>query len=301
MSDIKDWSTTAGNNTDASPHGYPLSMAPGGVDNSSREVMAQNKGFWDEAFLRRVTPKTGAFTTAKSDAGTLFSCTGTWTATLEALVTVETDHHIAFVNAGTGVITIDGDGTETIFDSANTSITLQPGQGCILTYGTATNWAGLFLSSYAGGISNTLIQRVRTSVTAVATGTTVIPVDDTIPQNTEGDQYMSLAITPKTSGNIIRVEASFFISNSNAGFMAGAFFLNSVADAIYVSSYYQTTAAGTIGFNMVFDYVTASTSLHTFYLRCGGHAAGTTTFLGRVGGRLYGGVPAQMRLSEYTP
>jgi hypothetical protein len=43
---------------------------------------------------------------------------------------------------------------------------------------------------------NRLLQVVNTTTGAVATGTTVMPFDDTIPQSGEGDQYMSLAITP---------------------------------------------------------------------------------------------------------
>ncbi len=47
----------------------------------------------------------------------------------------------------------------------------------------------------------TVVQVVNTQDGAVATGTTVLPWDDTIPQNTEGDQYMSLSITPTNASN----------------------------------------------------------------------------------------------------
>lgn len=40
MTDIKTWSTSAGNNNAASPDGFPEGMAPSGVNNSAREVMA---------------------------------------------------------------------------------------------------------------------------------------------------------------------------------------------------------------------------------------------------------------------
>ena len=40
MSDIKDWSTTAAGNNSAAPNGFPEGMAPSGVNNSAREVMA---------------------------------------------------------------------------------------------------------------------------------------------------------------------------------------------------------------------------------------------------------------------
>jgi hypothetical protein len=40
MSDIKDWSNSAGGNTAASPNGWPENMAPSGVNDSARENMA---------------------------------------------------------------------------------------------------------------------------------------------------------------------------------------------------------------------------------------------------------------------
>ena len=46
MSDIEDWSTTAASNNSASPDGFPEGMAPSGVNNSAREVMASVKTWW---------------------------------------------------------------------------------------------------------------------------------------------------------------------------------------------------------------------------------------------------------------
>lgn len=40
MSDVQNWSTTAGSNNSASPDGWPESMAPSGINNSARENMA---------------------------------------------------------------------------------------------------------------------------------------------------------------------------------------------------------------------------------------------------------------------
>lgn len=47
MSDIKDWSTTADSNNSASPDGFPEGMAPSGVNNSAREVMASVREHYD--------------------------------------------------------------------------------------------------------------------------------------------------------------------------------------------------------------------------------------------------------------
>lgn len=45
MSSILNWSTTAGNNNSAAPDGFPENMAPSGVNDAMREVMAQLKNW----------------------------------------------------------------------------------------------------------------------------------------------------------------------------------------------------------------------------------------------------------------
>jgi hypothetical protein len=49
-----------------------------------------------------------------------------------------------------------------------------------------------------------ILQVQRTDTGVVATGTTLIPFDNTPPQNTEGDQYMSQAITPSSAAERAR-------------------------------------------------------------------------------------------------
>jgi hypothetical protein len=51
-----------------------------------------------------------------------------------------------------------------------------------------------------------VVQVKNTQTGAVATGTTTIPLDDTIPQNTEGTEFMTLAITPTSSTNKLKIE-----------------------------------------------------------------------------------------------
>lgn len=49
MSDIRDWSRDANNNQAPVPDGFPENMAPSGVNNSSREVMAADRRQWEVA------------------------------------------------------------------------------------------------------------------------------------------------------------------------------------------------------------------------------------------------------------
>lgn len=47
MTDVSTWSATAGSNSSASPDGFPEGMPPSGVNDSSREVMAAIKRWYD--------------------------------------------------------------------------------------------------------------------------------------------------------------------------------------------------------------------------------------------------------------
>ena len=146
----------------------------------------------------------------------------------------------------------------------------------------------------ASKVAGDVVQVVSTQTGAMATGTTGFPVDDTIPQNTEGDEYMTLAITPTNASNklIIDVTAIFAHSvNSNAVIMA--LFQDAVADAIAVSG--QIGPAGhTQTIKLRHHMIAGTTSSTTFKVRIGGDvgAGGTVTFNGRGSARNMGGAYA---------
>jgi hypothetical protein len=149
-----------------------------------------------------------------------------------------------------------------------------------------------------------LVQVVNTETGAVATGTTLVPFDDTIPQNTEGDQYMTLAITPTSATNKLRIEVIAFVSSGTSGgnWMTAALFQDTTANAVAAMLAYMTVANGS-QLLAVTHYMTAgTTSATTFKVRIGGLFAGTTTFNGTAGGRLLGGVMASsITISELVP
>src|SRR5688572_1920264 len=65
-----------------------------------------------------------------ADYGKVFNCTSTFTQTLTAAATLGDGFYFTIRNNGTGVITIDPNGGETI-DGA-TTIGLQPGESCVV-------------------------------------------------------------------------------------------------------------------------------------------------------------------------
>jgi hypothetical protein len=137
------------------------------------------------------------------------------------------------------------------------------------------------------------IQMVSVETGAVATGTTIIPLDDTIPQITEGDQYMTLAITPKsaTSKLVVEVTAAFANTVTNANIVA-ALFQDATANALAAVVISQSVPNGfnTITFRHVMT--SGTTSATTFRVRAGGTVASTTTFNGNASARFMGGVMA---------
>jgi len=149
-----------------------------------------------------------------------------------------------------------------------------------------------------------VLQVVNYQTGAVATGTTTIPADDTIPQITEGNEYMTLAITPKSATSVLIVSVVFFGAGSVAGQqnISVALFQDATANAL-ASVYTQTAntnAATTIP--LTHKMTSGTTSATTFRVRAGLGAAGTTTFNGFASGRAFGGVAASsITITEVVP
>jgi hypothetical protein len=140
----------------------------------------------------------------------------------------------------------------------------------------------------------TLIQTVSFQTGAVATGTTIIPVDNTVPQITEGNEYMTCAITPRSATSKLVIEVTAYLSSSIAGTanIVAALFQDSAANAL-AAGWVSAPNTGSM-VNIVFKHtmVSGMTSPTTFRMRAGAHAAGTTTFNGSGGAAYLGGVMA---------
>lgn len=160
--------------------------------------------------------------------------------------------------------------------------------------GTAGSWAAsptsIELFSNHTPLPGTSIQVQRNSTGAVATGSTVIPLDDTIPQNTEGDQYLTQAITPTSAANVLLVNAAAQASSTSANNMIAALFQDSTASAL------ATTLGGTTGvrtsLRITYRLAAGTVSSTTFNIRAGSDSANTFTFNGSGGSRLFGGTYA---------
>ena len=138
-----------------------------------------------------------------------------------------------------------------------------------------------------------IAQELVSETGAVATGTTQIPIDDTIPQNTEGDQYLSLAITPTNALSTLIIDVVAYLASSVAPIgMTAALFRDSMANALAAAALTLPTAGYVLPVIFRHSMVAGTTSATTFKVRAGGGGASTTTFNGSGGARLLGGVYA---------
>lgn len=138
-------------------------------------------------------------------------------------------------------------------------------------------------------LPGSIISTVMSETGALATGTTVTPNDDTIPQVGEGDQYMSQAITPLSECSLLDVRACAFLTNSAGAYVTAALHRDAGANALAAGQ-----SGNSVGTTMQVDIrhreksdTVAST---TFTIRGGNSVAGTTTFNGSAGARRMGGV-----------
>lgn len=156
----------------------------------------------------------------------------------------------------------------------------------------ADSKARLVNSSGAVKHVSQVVQKVNTQTGAVATGTTTIPVDDTIPQNTEGTEFVTLAITPTSATNKLQIDVTLVLASSALATLVAALFQDSTANAL--AAVYETVSAAdnviTLNFRHYMD--AGTTSATTFKVRVGPGSAATVTFNGVAGGRIFGGVMA---------
>jgi len=139
-----------------------------------------------------------------------------------------------------------------------------------------------------------LVQVVNVMDGVVATGTSQLPRDNTIPENDEGDQYMSLAITPTNTNNHLKIDVVFNYSSSSTVYQTVALFQDSVVNALAAVcfGYIQYSGNQFTGFTH-FIKGSLGTSEIIFKVRSGCEVTGqTTTFNGLTGGGQFGGVVA---------
>lgn len=114
----------------------------------------------------------------------------------------------------------------------------------------------------------------RTSIT------TVIPFDDTVPQNTEGTEIITLAITPTSTSNKLAIEFFMpFWDGDSVRVGIAALFQDSTADALAVGACVNASNAYAEQLGLFHIMDAGTTSSTTFKIRVGTNAG--TIYLNR--------------------
>jgi len=136
--------------------------------------------------------------------------------------------------------------------------------------------------------SGAMVQFVSFSENTSITGTTAIPIDNTIPQNTEGFEVMTVAITPKSTSNQLIIDISIGILDATTSSNPTiALFQDSTADALAVATVDTGTGGTMQGGVLRYVMPAGTTSLTTFKVRIG-LTSGTLYFNRRTSAEVFG-------------
>jgi hypothetical protein len=126
-----------------------------------------------------------------------------------------------------------------------------------------------------------------------------IPDDDTIPQNTEGTEIISLAMTPKFASSIIRAHfhaPEVFITPFVTG--VAAIFVDATINAIGSQATWGDNTGNRMDFNVIAHYAPGSISPVTFKVRIGPGSGGVLYMNGTSVSRTLGGSQAAVLILE---
>jgi len=201
------------------------------------------------------------------------------------------------VNVGAATLNIDGLGAIPILKKNNQVLgngDIEADQMVTVIYDTARNFQMQSQLASAAAATGIVLQMVNVTDGAFATGNTIMPYDDTIPQITEGDEYMTLAITPANANNLLKIDIAMHLSGATAAqAIVAALFQDATAGALAATSL-TNSGAGTAGYtNAVYftHYMIAGTVVPTtFRVRAGTTNGAAISFNGYNGARILGGV-----------
>jgi hypothetical protein len=168
--------------------------------------------------------------------------------------------------------------------------------GNVLT-SNGTNWTSAAPPASGG------VQQVYSQTNSYFQFGVVIPLDDTIPQNTEGTELLTCTITPTSATNVLYIEFNFWGSSTLNRVSIAALFQDSTANALEAQFVGSSLAVGEQAQAGVLRYqmVAGTTSSTTFKIRVG--PSGDNMWVnGDSGGRKFGGVGrCTMTVVEYKP
>lgn len=172
--------------------------------------------------------------------------------------------------------------------TAGSNVTITNGGGTI----TVASTGG------AGGASGSVYQTAYGSLSTRTTSSGSIPLDNTIPQNTEGTEMITVSITPSNASSKLRVRATISCFASGANTAVAALFRDSTANSIGAAA---MGTGGTFFLHVEAQVTAGSTSATTFKVRTGING-GTLYVNGDSSTNFFGGVDvSSITVEEILP
>jgi hypothetical protein len=134
------------------------------------------------------------------------------------------------------------------------------------------------------GFGATVIQEVISTSSLNVSTTVAIPADSTIPQITEGAEFMTVTITPKSASSTLMISFDCPLTDiSAAGVCTYAMFVDSTANALNASGIYYIAATAYAAAKLTYSVASGSTSARTYRIRFGPYVGTTMTAYANVG------------------
>lgn len=149
------------------------------------------------------------------------------------------------------------------------------------------------LPSWAGLPTGTTVQMVKSLNVTKTSGSTALPVDDTIPQITEGITCgIDTAITPASTSNrlVIQVLVCYATGTGQNTTQGLALFQDSTAGALAATTMTAVNNDNAVHVVLTHEMAAGTTSATTFRARIGDTAGSTITINGQNNARIFGGV-----------
>lgn len=205
-----------------------------------------------------------------------------------------------------GALSADATGRAKMADAFLTAAKLNATQdwtGKTLSGTPTVTWSGAisFASATFTPPAGMLVQQVHASTTTATAITATIPLDDTIPQNTEGTQILTGSITPKSATNILEIEALVDVGFSSGGAVGVLALFQDATAAALAAAHVCIDGVGA-GTQILLRYrmVAGTTSAITFNIRAG-TTSGTMTLNANGTSRVFGGIGAsRLFIKEIT-
>lgn len=138
-------------------------------------------------------------------------------------------------------------------------------------------------------IIEVIVNTAYAETAAYSSVAATIPLDDTIPQITEGAQILTVSITPKSATNKLRISVKIEGTPSNTNIYTAALFKVGTNDAIAATMIANSSTNSPIPLSIQKEIVAGATTAQTFTVRMGNLNGNAFYLNGNAGARLLGG------------